>query len=166
MPTGEPQSPSFSDVLNAAGFAIASVLGGEEHGEELEEEELAAKQAAQTDMADADLELPIGEREFYLGEVQSPLTRPPLRAATVRAIETAAERDPSTGFPLDANTGEVLTGEYDYGHVYGRENNTLIEEATERGMTQAEFNDWVNSHPEWFQIESVSNNRGGAFEAK
>jgi A nuclease of the HNH/ENDO VII superfamily with conserved WHH len=45
LPTSVPQSPSFSDVLNAAGFAIASVLGGEEHGEELEEEELAEEQA-------------------------------------------------------------------------------------------------------------------------
>lgn len=31
-------------------------------------------------------------------------------------------------------------------------------------MTQEEFNDWVNAHPEWFQIESWENNRSHKFE--
>jgi hypothetical protein len=31
-------------------------------------------------------------------------------------------------------------------------------------MTQKEFNDWINSHPEWFQIEKPANNLGHRFE--
>ena len=31
-------------------------------------------------------------------------------------------------------------------------------------MNQAQFNDWVNRHPEWFQIESKADNLSHANE--
>ncbi len=31
-------------------------------------------------------------------------------------------------------------------------------------MTQKEFNDWVNDHPEWFQMEDPAPNMGHQFE--
>jgi hypothetical protein len=87
-----------------------------------------------------------------------------LRASTKAKIEAAAERTPDGKHFLDANTKEVITGEYDYGHKYGFEHRRLVLEALEKGMSQAQFNDWVNSHPEWFQIETPANNRSHIYE--
>jgi hypothetical protein len=92
------------------------------------------------------------------------LERPALRASTKAKIEAAAERTPDGKHFLDANTNEVITGEYDYGHKYGFEHRRLVLEALQKGMSQAQFNDWVNSHPEWFQIETTANNRSHIYE--
>jgi hypothetical protein len=79
------------------------------------------------------------------------LTRPYLRK-DLRATVDAAGRTPD-GKWIDANTGEIFEGPKHYGHIYGHEHRRLVKEADAKGMTQKEFNDWVNSHPEWFQIE-------------
>jgi hypothetical protein len=32
-------------------------------------------------------------------------------------------------------------------------------EAGQKRMSQEQFNDWVNSHPEWFEMQSQAYNR-------
>jgi RHS repeat-associated protein len=46
IPTGEPQYPSFLDVLKTGGGVLAGLLGGENSAEELEEEELEQEEAS------------------------------------------------------------------------------------------------------------------------
>jgi len=86
------------------------------------------------------------------------LRRPSLSAATRRTIEAAAEKTTDGKF-IDPNTREVIEGAFDCGHKPGYEHRRLLTIASEKGMTQDEFNKWVNSHPEWFQIEKRCNNR-------
>jgi hypothetical protein len=90
------------------------------------------------------------------------LKRPALRQSLKDAVLKAAKRN-TKGELLDANTGEVVR-EPVYGHKYGREHRRLALEAAEKGMTQEQFNDWVNDHPEWFQIETKANNESHRFE--
>jgi hypothetical protein len=90
------------------------------------------------------------------------LKRPSLRQSLKDAVLKAAKRN-ANGDVLDANTGEVVR-EPVYGHKYGREHRRLALEASEKGMTQEQFNDWVNDHPEWFQIETKANNESHRFE--
>jgi hypothetical protein len=92
-----------------------------------------------------------------------PLRRPYKRDAFCAAVECEAIRTPE-GLPIDPNTGQVITGPYHYGHRYGYEHRRLVREAQARGMTQKEFNEWINSHPEWFQIETPTNNMSHKFE--
>ena len=109
----------------------------------------------------------IGETMFRVDDlrvVETSLRRPYLRVSTREAIESAAIRTPE-GFFLDANTGEIIQGDFHYGHTYEHENWRILEEARARNMTQQQLNDWVNSHPEWFQIESPANNVSHKFEA-
>ena len=75
------------------------------------------------------------------------LKRPSLWQSTKDTIKKAAKRNAEGKF-LDANTGEVIPGEPVYGHKYGRENRRLILEASEKGMNQEQFTNWVNEHPE------------------
>jgi len=91
------------------------------------------------------------------------LKRPSLWQTTKDAIKKAAKKNTAGKF-LDANTGEAIEGEPVYGHKYGRENRRLILEASEKGMTQEQFNQWVNEHPEWFQTETKANNESHRFE--
>lgn len=91
------------------------------------------------------------------------LERPDLRQSTKEAIKAAAKKN-SEGKFLDANTNEVIEGEPVYGHKYGREHRRLVLEAVDKGMTQEQFNDWVNDHPEWFQTETKANNESHRFE--
>jgi HNH/ENDO VII superfamily nuclease with conserved GHE residues len=58
----------------------------------------------------------------------------------------------------------IIEGKFHYGHIQGREFRRLVVQAEAKGMTQQEFNDWVNSHPEWFQIEDPSSNMSHRFE--
>jgi hypothetical protein len=65
----------------------------------------------------------------------------------------------------DPNTGEWFEeSEAAYGHIYGRENRRILKEAQEKGMSQKELNELVNSHPEWFQREGKLNNASHRFE--
>jgi HNH/ENDO VII superfamily nuclease with conserved GHE residues len=66
----------------------------------------------------------------------------------------------------DPNTGQVISGPYHYGHRYGYEHRRLVREAQSKGMTQEEFNDWINSHPEWFQIEAPANNMSNSSKSQ
>ncbi len=86
------------------------------------------------------------------------LYRPGLRVATKKAILESTQRAPDGRF-IDMGTRKPIDGPVDFSHVYGRENWRLITEGLENGMTQKEFADWVNSHPEWFRIEGRSENQ-------
>jgi len=102
------------------------------------------------------------EQEENLREALK-LERPSLRESTKQAIQDAAKRAPDGRF-LDANTGEPIDGPFHYGHKYGHEHRRLALEAQKRGMNQSQFNDWVNQHPEWFQIESEASNLSHQYE--
>lgn len=91
------------------------------------------------------------------------LKRPSLRKALKDKVKAAAKRN-AKGQYLDANTGEAIDGEPVYGHKYGKEHRRLVLEASEKGMTQEQFDDWVNDHPEWFQTETKANNESHRFE--
>jgi hypothetical protein len=91
------------------------------------------------------------------------LHRPYLRKATLREIYRRAVKD-ADGRYLDPNTGLPIEGKPDVGHVWGFEHRRLVKMAEAKGMTQKQFNDWVNSHPEWFQLECPRSNRSHKFE--
>jgi hypothetical protein len=105
----------------------------------------------------------------YAEEVRGrELTRPSLREDTKRAIRNLSEKDPATGDFVDPNLPRLLipkAGPFHYGHITGRENRVLVKEAQAQGMTQGEFTEWVNSHPEWFRVEDPTRNLSHEFEA-
>jgi HNH/ENDO VII superfamily nuclease len=78
-------------------------------------------------------------------------------------VKSAGKKN-AKGQYLDANTGEAIEGEPVSGHVYGREHRRLVLEASEKGMTQEQFNNWVNDHPEWFQLETKASNESHRFD--
>jgi hypothetical protein len=103
----------------------------------------------------------------YVKKVKAALTlnRPGLRAATKRAIEVLCNwQQLLDGRWIDANTKKVITDKVVFGHKPDFEHWRLAIQAVEQGMTQAQFNDWVNAHPEWFQIESKAENESHAHE--
>ena len=77
---------------------------------------------------------------------------------------TARARKLPDGRFVDPNTLLPYDGTPDIGHVWGREHRRLVAEAESRGMSQKQFNDWVNAHPEWFQLECPASNRSHKFE--
>lgn len=93
------------------------------------------------------------------------LKRPSLSESTKAKIRKAANTE--AGKFLDANTGEVIDeGKLHYGHKRGREHRRLVLKALEKGMNQEQFNNWVNDHPEWFQLETEANNLSHKYEQK
>ena len=96
------------------------------------------------------------------GRAAKELHRPYIRKSTRQAVENAARRAPDGRF-LDANTGEVITGKYDLGHIYGREFWREKKMAMDKGWTQKQFNDYMNN-PDFYRIESPLSNRSHKFE--
>ena len=90
------------------------------------------------------------------------LRRPGLWESTKAAIRKAAKKN-AAGKYLDPNTGLPIK-EPVYGHKYGYENRRLILKASSKGMTQEQFTEWVNKHPEWLQIEEKVNNESHFYE--
>jgi RHS repeat-associated protein len=94
------------------------------------------------------------------------LKRPYIRKSTRVAVEVKARKtggrftDPNTGRPIPGGKrrpDSVAQGEYHLGHKPGHENWRLLEEAEAKGMTQKEFNNYVNN-PDFFQIEDPIEN--------
>ena len=56
-------------------------------------------------------------------------------------------------------TRETITGPVDIGHDFGWEHRRLELAAQELKMTQQQFNDYVNAHPEHFRLENWIDNR-------
>ena len=105
--------------------------------------------------------------EQYAKKVKGALTleRPRLWAATKRAIKALCSKQQlPDGRWIDANTKRVITDSVVFGHKAGFEHWRLAIQAIERGMTQAQFDDWVNKNPDWFQIESKAENESHAHE--
>src|SRR5207249_342642 len=106
---------------------------------------------------------------YGLPKVPAPvkLHRPTLREGTKAIIEKDHPKHPD-GECVDPNnpTGPSIkqTDPWVYGHKKGHENWRLIKEAEAKGMTQADFAEWVNSNPQWFQIERFGDNANHGFE--
>lgn len=60
---------------------------------------------------------------------------------------------------LHKETGEIVNGPFDIGHILGWEHRRLEEAAKKLGLTRQEFNDYVNSRPNIFRLENRSENR-------
>ena len=78
------------------------------------------------------------------------MSRPALNDDTKAAIEANAPTNKQGQF-VDPQ-GNVIQ-EPDYGHIYGHENRRIIAAAEELGLTQEQLKQYVNSRPEFFQIE-------------
>ncbi|NEN76626.1 hypothetical protein F9B74_09950 [Pelistega sp. NLN82] len=61
---------------------------------------------------------------------------------------------------------EEIQTPFDIGHIYGREHWRLVLVAKEVGLTQKEFNAYVNARPEFFKPENASLNRSRINEKK
>ncbi len=91
------------------------------------------------------------------------LHRPYIRKEVRAEVERRAEKNDKGQF-LDANTHKPIEGQYDLGHVRGREHWREVERAEREGLTQEEFNERMNN-PDYFQIEDPHENRSHAHEA-
>lgn len=60
---------------------------------------------------------------------------------------------------LHKETGEIVNGPFDIGHIPGWEHRRLEEAAKQLGLTRQEFNDYVNARPQNFRLENRSKNR-------
>jgi putative filamentous hemagglutinin len=60
---------------------------------------------------------------------------------------------------LHKETGEIVNGPFDIGHISGWEHRRLEEAAKQLGLTRQEFNDYVNARPQNFRLENRSKNR-------
>ncbi len=97
-----------------------------------------------------------------LSESQEGLHRSYIRKSTRAAVEAKADRLVDGSF-LDANTGTVIVGQYDLGHVYGHEYWRERNAAMADGWTQEQFNEYMNN-PDFYQIEDPVFNRSHRFE--
>lgn len=89
------------------------------------------------------------------GEPKPTLNRSSLRAETKRKIEAEARKDANGNF-TDKN-GDIID-DWHYGHKHGVENRRIIRAGEHLGMTQEQLNDFVNDHPNYFQIEDKTHN--------
>jgi hypothetical protein len=56
-------------------------------------------------------------------------------------------------------------GDWHFGHRYGREHRRLLQEANIRGMrTQGQFDAWVRSNAQWYQVQGAAENLSHAYE--
>ncbi|MBN1978937.1 MAG: hypothetical protein JW918_16175 [Anaerolineae bacterium] len=83
------------------------------------------------------------------------LERPALRQETRDTIEASAPTNEHGEF-VDAD-GNVIQDPH-YGHTYGHENRRIVAAGEELGLTQEQLNDYVNSRPEFFQVEEAEVN--------
>lgn len=90
------------------------------------------------------------------------LNRPYIRKDVRAEVERRAAKNENGQF-LDANTGEPIEGQYDLGHVTGREHRREVQKAEEERLSQEEFNDRMNN-PDLYQIEDPGENRSHAHE--
>ena len=90
------------------------------------------------------------------------LNRPYIRKDVRKEVERRAEKNEKGQF-LDANTHKPIEGQYDLGHKAGHEYRREAKKAEEMGVTQKEFNDYMNN-PDFYQIEDPHENRSHAYE--
>ena len=81
-----------------------------------------------------------------------------LRVETKKNIFSQYEQV-SDNVLLHKETGEIVNGPFDIGHIPGWEHRRLEEAAKQLGLTRQEFNDYVNARPQNFRLENRSENR-------
>lgn len=100
------------------------------------------------------------EEVSQLSAKESWLHRPYIR----QSVGIQVEADSAAGGVFrDANTGLPVGRDYHLGHVFGYEYRRLELYARLRGMSQAEFNSFVNN-PRFYQIESAGSNLSHFYE--
>ena len=92
------------------------------------------------------------------------LHRPYIRKSTRMEVEAMAPKTPDGRF-IDIHSGKPIDGKYDLGHVYGKEYWRMRDWAMEQGMTQKQFNDYMNN-PRFYQIEDPHLNRSHKYEMR
>ena len=90
--------------------------------------------------------------------VEDKYPRPTLRVETKKNILSQYEQVSDNVF-LHKETGEIVNGPFDIGHIPGWEHRRLEEAAKQLGLTRQEFNDYVNARPQNFRLENRSENR-------
>jgi RHS repeat-associated protein len=105
-----------------------------------------------------------GSRLMRVGDVAGDtLRRPALWRETQEAIAEKAIRN-SDGAFLDPGTGRLLDDGFHYGHKFGRENRRLVKEGELYGYNQRQFSEYINSNPQWFEVQGITENLSHAFE--
>ncbi|WP_139256625.1 GH-E family nuclease [Herbiconiux ginsengi] len=90
--------------------------------------------------------------------------RPGLTDETKQAIQDDAPKDPHGNF-IDPNTGESITGPWEYGHKEGFEWWRTAQVARDQGWTKEQIKAWENE-ADHYQIEDRSENRSHRWEMK
>ncbi|MPX82047.1 hypothetical protein CPI32_06980, partial [Moraxella catarrhalis] len=90
--------------------------------------------------------------------VSTNLIRPNLRAKLRRQVDANYIRLPNGDYVH--RDGTVVRTPVQYGHTYGREHRRLVLAAEQTGLTQTQFNDFINSRPDYFRLENASDNMG------
>ncbi|MCT8573348.1 hemagglutinin repeat-containing protein [Glaesserella parasuis] len=80
-----------------------------------------------------------------------------LRKDTLEKIYANYEKLPNGDY-LDLD-GNIIKGPIDIGHMYGWEHRRLSLAAKELGLSQQDLNNYINSRPEMFRLENMSENR-------
>ena len=91
--------------------------------------------------------------------VSTNLIRPNLRAELRRQVDANYIRLPNGNYQ-HKDTREIVISPTQYGHTYGREHRRLVLAAEQTGLTQTQFNDFINSRPDYFRLENASDNMG------
>ena len=85
--------------------------------------------------------------------------RPKLNAKTQEEIYKNYKPLPNGDY-WDIKNNKLIEAPIDIGHGYGLEHRRLALAAEKVGLTQQEFNKFVNAHPEYFRLENAPRNRG------
>ena len=94
------------------------------------------------------------------------LSRPYIRKETIEAVNANTRVDYKTGQIYDSISKKwVEPSNVELGHKTGKEFAYLRDWAESQGMTQSQFNDFMNN-PEFYAWQNISSNRSHMFEAK
>ena len=94
------------------------------------------------------------------------LSRPYIRKETIEAVNANTRVDYKTGQIYDSISKKwVDPSNVELGHKTGKEFPYLRDWAESQGMTQSQFNDFMNN-PEFYAWQNISSNRSHMFEAK
>ena len=110
------------------------------------------------------LAIVLGKIARHIAKMRSTGYRRPYLRKNLREEIIANAKKTADGRFIDPSTKKIIKGKYHFGHTFGHEHRRLVEEALSKGMTQQEFNNWINSHPEWFQIQDPFSNFSHQYE--
>ncbi|MBF6278689.1 MULTISPECIES: GH-E family nuclease [Nocardia] len=109
-----------------------------------------------------------GSKDFYEVASDTDVKVPINKSYDDKPWVTQLPKDPSGKYYVDAANNSLypVNPKWEYGHFSGYENRRLIADAQSKGMTQQQFNDYVNNHPEYFHVEDQPGNRSHRREQK